>query len=225
MILDGRAGAAPGVDADLLRAGLAEHFPDPGPDRQRLAAAVAVLGRTAVLAGGPGTGKTYTVARILRLLLDQHGPRLRIGLAAPTGRAAAQLGGAVRQQGNDLNLPALEAQTIHRMLGFKPGSASRFRHDGTNHLPYDVVVIDETSMVSLTLMCRLLEALRPEARLLLVGDPHQLTSVDAGAVLSDLEERGVTRSPSPHSTISPCSKTATRWLNLLITARSWEMNR
>lgn len=196
-ILDTRGGAAVAVDPAVLRAGLARHFPEPGPDRQRLAAALAVLGHTTVLAGGPGTGKTYTVARILRLLLDQQGERLRVGLAAPTGRAAAQLAGAVRRQGADLGLPEYRAQTIHRMLGFKPGARNRFRHGRRNHLPYDVVVIDETSMVSLTLMCRLLEALRPDARLILVGDPHQLTSVDAGAVLGDLEERGVTAAPSP----------------------------
>ncbi|MBS4102243.1 exodeoxyribonuclease V subunit alpha [Tsukamurella paurometabola] len=197
-ILDARAGAAPGVDAARLRAGLLARFPEPGPDRQRLAAAASVLGQTTVLAGGPGTGKTYTVARILALLFDQHGPELRVGLAAPTGRAAAQLAGEVRAQGATLVLPReIPAQTIHRMLGFKPGNASRFRHDATNHLPYDVVVVDETSMVSLTIMCRLLEALRPEARLILVGDPDQLASVDAGAVLGDLVARGVTTAPSP----------------------------
>lgn len=197
-ILDARAGAAPGVDAARLRQGLLDRFPEPGPDRQRLAAAASVLGQTTVLAGGPGTGKTYTVARILALLFDQHGPDLRVGLAAPTGRAAAQLAGEVRTQGAALGLPReIPAQTIHRMLGFKPGNASRFRHDAGNHLPYDVVVVDETSMVSLTIMCRLLEALRPEARLILVGDPDQLASVDAGAVLGDLVARGVTTAPSP----------------------------
>ncbi|GAA1077637.1 exodeoxyribonuclease V subunit alpha [Tsukamurella spumae] len=197
-VLDARGGAAPGVDIARLREGLRERFPEPGPDRQRLAAAASVLGQTTVLAGGPGTGKTYTVARILALLFDQHGPDLRIGLAAPTGRAAAQLAGEVRTQGAALGLPReIPAQTIHRMLGFKPGNASRFRHDASNHLPYDVVVVDETSMVSLTIMCRLLEALRPEARLILVGDPDQLASVDAGAVLGDLVARGVTTAPSP----------------------------
>lgn len=197
-ILDARGGAAPGVDAARLREGLRARFPEPGPDRQRLAAAASVLGQTTVLAGGPGTGKTYTVARILALLFDQHGPDLRVGLAAPTGRAAAQLAGEVRAQGETLGLPReIPAQTIHRMLGFKPGNASRFRHDASNHLPYDVVVVDETSMVSLTIMCRLLEALRPEARLILVGDPDQLASVDAGAVLGDLVARGVTTAPSP----------------------------
>ena len=80
----------------------------------------------------------------------------------------------------------LEASTLHRLLGFKPGSHSRFRHDRGNRLPYDVVIVDETSMVSLSLMARLVEAVRPEARLILVGDPGQLTSIEAGAVLGDI---------------------------------------
>ncbi|MDF0532302.1 exodeoxyribonuclease V subunit alpha [Tsukamurella sp. 8F] len=197
-ILDNRAGPAPGVDADRLAEGLRRFFPEPGTDRQRVAAAVAVLSATSVIAGGPGTGKTHTVARILALLFDQHGPELRVGLAAPTGRASAQLQDAVATQADALGLPrTLAAQTIHRMLGFKPGSASRFRHDADNHLPYDVVIVDETSMVSLTIMCRLVEAMRSDARLILVGDPDQLASVDAGAVLADLVSRTVVRAPSP----------------------------
>jgi exodeoxyribonuclease V alpha subunit len=87
--------------------------------------------------------------------------------------------------------------TLHRLLGWRPGSASRFRHDAGNRLPYDLVVVDESSMVSLTLMARLLDALRPDARLLLVGDPDQLTSVDAGAVLADLVARPVTGPADP----------------------------
>ena len=87
--------------------------------------------------------------------------------------------------------------TVHRLLGWQRGSASRFRHDTANRLPYDVVVIDETSMVSLTMMCRLLEALRPDTRLVLVGDPDQLTSVDAGAVLADLAARPVSGVENP----------------------------
>ena len=78
------------------------------------------------------------------------------------------------------------ASTLHRLLGYRPGSRTRFRHDRDNRLPHDVVVVDEASMVSLTMMARLLEALRPDARLVLVGDPDQLASVEAGAVLADL---------------------------------------
>jgi exodeoxyribonuclease V alpha subunit len=185
--LDERAGrAAPPVDLT----GLAALFPGPAPDLQRLATAVAAGRWTSVITGGPGTGKTHTVARLLRLLLDQPGPTPRIALAAPTGKAAARLQESVQHQAGAVGLPAdLTASTLHRLLGWRPGSRSRFRHDATNRLPFDVVVVDEASMVSLTMMARLLEALRPSARLVLVGDPDQLTPVDAGAVLSDLVHR------------------------------------
>lgn len=192
-VLDTRAQELPEVDEARLASGLAQLFPDAqAPDRQRIAAAVAATNRTAVIVGGPGTGKTHTVARVLALLLGQHGPRLRIGLAAPTGKAAARLQEAVRDQAEIVGLPPdLTAMTLHRMLGWRRAGATRFRYNATNHLPYDVVVVDETSMVSLTMMCRLLEAVRPDARLVLVGDPDQLTSVDAGAVLADLVKRPV----------------------------------
>jgi exodeoxyribonuclease V alpha subunit len=148
-----------------------------------------------VLAGGPGTGKTSTVAKLLALLHAQPGPSPRIALAAPTGKAAARLQEAVRAEAAELpadrrhGIGELTASTLHRLLGSRPGSRSRFRHDRTNRLPYDVIVVDETSMVSLTLMSRLLEAVRPDARLVLVGDPDQLASVEAGAVLGDIVER------------------------------------
>ncbi len=168
-------------------------YPDPGADRQRLAVAVAAGRWVSVLTGGPGTGKTHTVARLLRLLLEQPGRPPRIALTAPTGKAAARLQQSVQQQAAEVELPAgLTASTVHRLLGWRPDSRSRFRHDQGNRLPYDVVVVDEASMVSLTLMARLIEAVPPTARLVLVGDPDQLTPVDAGAVLSDLVHR-----PSP----------------------------
>jgi exodeoxyribonuclease V alpha subunit len=175
----------PVVDLDRLRAGLAAHFPDQAATRQRLAAAVAVLRHVAVVAGGPGTGKTTTVARLLALLAEQPGPRPRIALAAPTGKAAARLQEAVTAQ-----LPVgsagrvSDAATLHRLLGWRRGGT--FRYGRSERLPYDVVVVDETSMVSLPMMARLLDAVRPQARLVLVGDPDQLASVEAGAVLGDL---------------------------------------
>jgi exodeoxyribonuclease V alpha subunit len=189
----------PTIDTERLRAALERLWPGPSPDRQRLAAAVAALSWGMVLAGGPGTGKTTTVARLLALLTDQPGDRLRIALAAPTGKAAARLQEAVRTEAATLpaadreRLGDLSASTVHRLLGWRPDRRGRFRHDRTNRLPFDIVVVDETSMVSLTLMSRLMEAVRPEARLILVGDPDQLASVEAGAVLGDL----VARPPGP----------------------------
>ena len=185
--LDERA-ARPAPPVDL--APLPTLFGGPAPDLQRLATAVAASRWVSVITGGPGTGKTHTVARLLRLLRDQPGLRPRIALAAPTGKAAARLQESVLEQAAAVGLPLdLTAQTLHRLLGPLPGSGSRFRHDAGNRLPYDVVVVDESSMVSLTMMARLLDALRPTARLVLVGDPDQLTPVDAGAVLSDLVHR------------------------------------
>ncbi|MFD4292842.1 exodeoxyribonuclease V subunit alpha [Rhodococcus sp. NPDC058532] len=194
-VLDSRVGDHPDVDAAELRAGLADLFPEHAPDRQRVAVAVAATHRTAVIAGGPGTGKTHTVARVLAMLLRLQGPTLRIGLAAPTGKAAARLQESVHQHRDRLALPeSLSASTLHRLLGW--GHRGPRYHAG-NHLPHDVIVVDETSMVSLTMMCRLLEALRPQARLILVGDPNQLASVDAGAVLADLVDRPVTAAANP----------------------------
>ena len=170
-------------------------FPE-GWEEQRAAAEIALTQSLTVLTGGPGTGKTTTVARLLALLAEQASlsgrPPLRIALAAPTGKAAARLLEAVQLEVDKLDavdrdrLPALKASTLHRLLRSRPGNSSRFRHHRENRLPHDVIVVDETSMVSLTLMARLLEALRPDSRLLLVGDPDQLASVEAGAVLADM---------------------------------------
>lgn len=169
-----------------------------GYDEQRAAAELALSQSVTVLTGGPGTGKTTTVARLLALLVEQAelagAPRPRIALAAPTGKAAARLAEAVaagveRLGAQDSSrLTGLRATTLHRLLGSRPDTSVRFRHNRGNRLPHDVIVVDETSMVSLTMMARLLEAVRPDTRLILVGDPNQLTSVEAGAVLADLVE-------------------------------------
>jgi exodeoxyribonuclease V alpha subunit len=193
------AAAPPGAPhQELLADGLGRLFPRAHDERQRLAAASAVLRRLAVVAGGPGTGKTTTVARIVALLAEQAAaagePAPLVALAAPTGKAAARLEEAVHAEAQWLavalavrdGLRALSASTLHRLLGWRPGSHSRFRHHRGNRLPHDVVIVDETSMVSLSLMARLVEAVRPEARLILVGDPGQLTSIEAGAVLGDI---------------------------------------
>jgi exodeoxyribonuclease V alpha subunit len=191
---------AEGVDEAVLATGIARLFPEQTDSRQALAAAAAVLRRFAVVAGGPGTGKTTTVARIVALLAEQAAaagaPPPLVALAAPTGKAAARLQEAVHAAAlsPDLRvdaairarLGALEASTLHRLLGWRPGSHSRFRHHRSNRLPHDVVIVDETSMVSLSLMARLVEAVRPGARLILVGDPGQLASIEAGVVLGDI---------------------------------------
>jgi exodeoxyribonuclease V alpha subunit len=172
---------------------------DADPDHlQPIAAAAAVRSAVSVIAGGPGTGKTTTVARVLALLEEQSRaagrPPPRLVLAAPTGKAGARLEEAVRGEAADLpideatrrHLLALRGTTIHRLLGFNPANRTRFRHHREDRLPEDVIVVDETSMVSLSLMARLLEAIRPGARIVLVGDPEQLASVEAGAVLGDI---------------------------------------
>lgn len=203
-----RLAAAPPSDTmpDLTRL-----FPQ-GYAEQRAAAEAAVAQRLTILTGGPGTGKTTTVARLLAALAEQAdlagGTALRMALAAPTGKAAARLHEAVALEVARLSpvdqhrLAGVRSMTLHRLLGSRPDTSSRFRHHRHNRLPYDVVVVDETSMVSLTMMARLLEAVRPDARLVLVGDPDQLASVDAGAVLADLVEglgeAGVVELKTPH---------------------------
>ncbi|MFZ2510632.1 MAG: AAA family ATPase, partial [Gordonia sp. (in: high G+C Gram-positive bacteria)] len=197
-ILDRRAQVRPVVDATALGAAIDEVF---GPrthedyDRQRAAAALAATSWTTVLAGGPGTGKTYTVARLLAVMERILGSEVRIGLCAPTGRAASQMQASIndyRAESAALTVAPV-ATTIHRLLQWHPDGT--FGRGAGNRLPYDVVVVDETSMLAVTMMSRLLESLREDTRLILVGDPHQLASVDAGAVLADLVDRDGSAEP------------------------------
>ena len=190
------------VKADVLQDGLARLFGSEVSGRQAQAAAAAVTRRWSVVAGGPGTGKTTTVARIVALICEQAAAvgaaAPLVALAAPTGKAAARLQESVHAEAAALDvspeirdqLLGLHASTIHRLLGWRPGSNSRFRHDRNQRLAHDVVIVDETSMVSLSLMARLIEALRSGARLILVGDPGQLASIEAGAVLGDIVGAG-----------------------------------
>lgn len=190
----------PAVDEALLSESLARLFAfnQQQPDWQRLAAAQAVRRRLAVISGGPGTGKTTTVVRLLAALLEQPGgERLAIGLAAPTGKAAARMAEAIRNAKADLpladHLKALlpeEARTLHRLLGSR-GDSPAVRHDAARPLALDVLVVDEASMVDLALMAKLVDALPPQARLILLGDKDQLAAVEAGAVFAELcEGRG-----------------------------------
>jgi exodeoxyribonuclease V alpha subunit len=181
------------VDLSVLAGLLGALFADEQDLLQRTAAACAALRGLTVVAGGPGTGKTTTVARTVALLasLTPAAPPL-IALCAPTGKAAARLQEALHSAAAVLPIePAakrtmlgLHASTIHRLLGAR--GDGRFRHDRGNPLPHDVVIVDETSMVSLSMMSRLLDALRGDAAIVLVGDPDQLSAIEAGAVLRDI---------------------------------------
>lgn len=162
------------------------------PDWQKRAAATAVRRRLCVISGGPGTGKTTTVVRLLAALQMHYRGGLTIRLAAPTGKAAARMQEAVRNAKGHLEVEAEiraaipeQASTLHRLLGARPDS-SRFRHGKDNPLPLDVLVVDEASMIDLALMAKLVQALPPRARLILLGDKDQLSSVEAGAVFGDI---------------------------------------
>ena len=171
-------------------------------DWQQVACAVALRGRLTIVTGGPGTGKTYTAARLLVLLQALHAGAqpLRVALAAPTGKAAARLrqsiGAALQalqqQLGDTLPLAAWAAalgpaRTLHALLGTRPGTR-RFVHDAANPLDIDLLFVDEASMVHLEMMATLLDALPANARVVLLGDRDQLASVEAGAVMGDLCE-------------------------------------
>ncbi len=195
VIREKAAGSEP-VCEDTLRDGLSRLFPisaAEGIDWQAIAAIAALRKKLCIISGGPGTGKTSTVVKILALLIEQQpAKRLRIALAAPTGKAAARLKDSISRMKDNLassdevkaQIPAAVA-TIHRLLGSISGSV-RFRHSAENPIPYDVVIIDEASMIDLPLMSKLVTALKDDARLILLGDRDQLASVEAGAVLGDL---------------------------------------
>ncbi len=190
-----RAADLPEVDETQLSDSLHRLFANntQQPDWQRLAAAQAVRKRVAVISGGPGTGKTTTVVRLLAALLEQPGgERLAIGLAAPTGKAAARMAEAIRTA--KASLPVSEAikaalpeqaRTLHRLLGSR-GDRPQVRHTAANPLALDVLVVDEASMVDLAMMAKLLDALPASGRLILLGDKDQLCAVEAGAVFAEL---------------------------------------
>ena len=196
-----------GIDRKRLQEGLTRLFPSGFPgatDWQKVAVFASVMKNFCVISGGPGTGKTFTVAKILALLLELSAGTLRIALAAPTGKAAARLQESIKHSRNDLNCPEsikaaipTEASTIHRLLKSIPDSPY-FRYDAKNPLPTDVVVVDEASMVDLALLSKLVQAISVSARLILLGDKDQLASVEAGAVLGDICDTGNEHGFSPH---------------------------
>lgn len=197
------------IDETILLDSLERLFPSSGgreSDRQKDATVVALRRQFCVLSGAPGTGKTSTVVRILALLREQKwGMKQRIAMAAPTGKAAARLKTSISDIKRTLDcsdevksaIPD-DVVTIHRLLGTISGS-SRFRHSASNPLPFDTVIIDEASMVALPLMSLLVTALKADARLILLGDHHQLASVEAGSVFGDICSAGSVNKASPLS--------------------------
>ncbi len=210
--VNARSNTAVAVDLPTVRLWLDRLFPaalgsgaampseEPAIDWQKAACAMALRGKLSILTGGPGTGKTYTAARLLALLyaVDPAPERLRVALAAPTGKAAARLkqsidaslGELQERLGDSLPLAALTshigaARTLHALLGARPDTRA-YRFDAAHPLEVDVVIVDEASMIHLEMMAALLEALPPQARVIFLGDKDQLASVEAGAVLGDL---------------------------------------
>ena len=205
----------PAPDPGWLQAALTRLFGPPPSDTidwQRIAAASALLHRFTLITGGPGTGKTTTVIKILALLLEQADPQpLRIAMAAPTGKAAVRLQESIRQQKAALAVtPALRERlpeqvvTLHRLLGIqREGGPPRYH---PNHpLPFDAIVIDEASMIDLALISTLFAALPDATRVILLGDRDQLASVEAGAVLAELSSLGGGLSPEQRSVLSEVS--------------------
>jgi len=173
-------------------------------DWRKVAAFVSIRKGLCVISGGPGTGKTFAVARILALIIEQNrNGQLNIALTAPTGKAATRLQESIKKAKSGLNchdsvkaaIPD-EASTIHRLLGSIPNSPS-FRFNRENTLPFDVVIIDEASMVDLSLFSRLAQAAKPQSHLILLGDKDQLASVEAGSVLGDICDTGTIHQFSP----------------------------
>ena len=200
-----RGAAVDPVDEPAARQWLDRLFPSLPPgdaaiDWQKVACGVALRARLSVITGGPGTGKTYTAARLLALLfaMDAEPQRLRVALAAPTGKAAARLKQSIDAALQELqsrfgdSLPLAElashigaARTLHGLLGARPGTR-RFRFDAAHPLQVDVLIVDEASMIHLEMMAALLDAMPAQARVVFLGDKDQLASVEAGAVLGDL---------------------------------------
>ncbi len=191
-----RAVTIDGIDEAQLRTQLDALFPSAEGadcDWQKVSAGMALTRRLAVISGGPGTGKTTTVVRILALLLQQAGPEpLKIGLAAPTGKAAARMMESILAAKQSLavsetirSLIPERAETLHRLLGSRVNTG-HFRHDENNPLSLDVLIVDEASMIDLSMMAALMKALPASSRLILLGDKDQLSSVEAGTVLGDI---------------------------------------
>ncbi len=188
------SGTVKDIDFNKLREGISLLFPSTG-DRetnwQRIAAFVSVMKRLCIITGGPGTGKSTVIAKVLALILMQN-KNVRIGLAAPTGKAAVRMEQAIRHVKEDLCVPDTikdailsRTNTVHRLLGSISGSPY-FQHNTENPLDLDILVLDEASMVDLPLMSKLVQAIPTKCRFIILGDKDQLASVEPGSVLGDM---------------------------------------
>lgn len=164
--------------------------PAAAPDWQQAAVVSAAINNFTIITGGPGTGKTTTVAKILAILFKLN-PGLKVALAAPTGKAAARMVDSLKSAALSLSdelasaLQSLKPNTLHRLLGSIPHSPN-FLHNKENPLPYDLLIVDESSMIGVALFAKLLDAISPDTRLILLGDKDQLASVEAGSLFGDL---------------------------------------
>ena len=181
---------------------------------QLVAAITAMISNFSIITGGPGTGKTTAVAKLLAILYTIN-PKTKIALAAPTGKAAARMKESlmsavirgdndkhhlIRELNNDMkSFEKLDASTLHRLLGYRPGT-HYFKHDATHPLDYDVVIVDECSMIGASMMAKLLQAIKPTAKLIMLGDKDQLASVEAGSIFGDicLTQEGLMNTLSRH---------------------------
>ena len=180
-----------------LKDDIAKLFPSDNlgrPDWQMIATISAVFNQFNIITGGPGTGKTTTVAKILTLLFRLN-PDLKVALAAPTGKAAARMAESLKEtaQKSTMNIDTatkevfkkLEPSTIHRLLGGRPNQIY-FRHNKDNTLPHDLIIVDESSMIDVALFAKLMDAIKPTAKVIFLGDKDQLASVEAGSLFGDL---------------------------------------
>lgn len=160
------------------------------PDWQQVAAIASFQNNFTIITGGPGTGKTTAIASILQLLL-QNNPGKKVALAAPTGKAAARMAESLQEKANLFSeelgalVNRMEPSTIHRLLGSRKGSI-QFKHNRQNPLNHDIIIVDESSMIDVALFAKLLDAIRPQTKLILLGDKNQLASVEAGSLFGDL---------------------------------------
>ncbi|THB72117.1 MAG: exodeoxyribonuclease V subunit alpha [Gammaproteobacteria bacterium] len=189
------ASSRPKVDLEQLKHGVGHYFPKTGDetDWQMVAAVSALMNRFTVITGGPGTGKTTTVAKILALFAEQHSNvEKKIVLAAPTGKAANRLTESINNAKNELDLDMSIQQripdivlTLHRLLGASPYK-SECRYNATNKIDLDLLVVDEASMIDLAMMSKLMQAMPEQAQIIFLGDMNQLASVESGSVLADI---------------------------------------